>query len=224
MPLSPTALRAVRADERAQLLDTLTTLGPDAPTLCAPWRASTLASHLVVSELGAGLPWAVGWPLRRLVGAERATAAVQRMQPVMLRSMRWAERRGWPWLLAKLRAGPPRLLRRGTLSTVRLLEDWIHHEDLRRANDLPPRTASTALDAALTAGLELLASMPEFADRRAQIALRLPDGTVINDLASPRLTVSGPPGEVLLALAGRDHVAQVDLAGDTSVLGTALAF
>jgi uncharacterized protein (TIGR03083 family) len=138
--------------------------------------------------------------------------------------MRRAEQRGWPWLLAKLRAGPPRLLRHGTLSTVRLLEDWIHHEDLRRANGLPPRPASADLEAEITNGLVVLASMPEFARGRAQIMVRLRGGTVVNRLPDPHLTVSGPPGEVLLALAGRDGVAEAELAGDRTLLGAALAF
>jgi uncharacterized protein (TIGR03085 family) len=36
--------------ERAALLDLLTGVGPDAPTLCEGWTTHDLAAHLVVRE------------------------------------------------------------------------------------------------------------------------------------------------------------------------------
>ncbi|HET6969240.1 MAG TPA: TIGR03085 family protein, partial [Ornithinibacter sp.] len=36
--------------ERLALCDTLLELGPEAPTLCDPWRTRDLAAHLVVRE------------------------------------------------------------------------------------------------------------------------------------------------------------------------------
>ncbi|MEY2470668.1 MAG: hypothetical protein QOF21_3366, partial [Actinomycetota bacterium] len=37
--VSSTDLRSLRRAERAQLLDTLEAVGPDAPTLCEGWTA-----------------------------------------------------------------------------------------------------------------------------------------------------------------------------------------
>ncbi|MDQ1699352.1 MAG: hypothetical protein QOG34_1215, partial [Frankiaceae bacterium] len=38
------------AAERAALADALTTVGPDAPTLCEGWTAADLAAHVYVRE------------------------------------------------------------------------------------------------------------------------------------------------------------------------------
>jgi Mycothiol maleylpyruvate isomerase N-terminal domain len=40
------------AEERAQLSDLLDQLGPEAPTLLAPWTTRDLAAHLVLRERG----------------------------------------------------------------------------------------------------------------------------------------------------------------------------
>ena len=54
----------VAAAERHDLCDTFLEVGPEAPTLCSPWRTRDLAAHLVLREhrpvwvlavLGAGL-------------------------------------------------------------------------------------------------------------------------------------------------------------------------
>ena len=36
--------------ERYALCDTFEAVGPDAPTLCTPWRTRDLAAHLVIRE------------------------------------------------------------------------------------------------------------------------------------------------------------------------------
>lgn len=211
-------LTDVHRRERAALVGSLESLGPDAPTLCPPWTAATLASHIVAPEQGAGFAWALGWPARRMLGPQRTAGAMRRLEPAMTAAMARAERRGWHWLLARLEAGPPRLFRLSTLARVRLLEDWIHHEDLRRANGLGPRPRDEQLEAATVEGLELLARMPEFADARRRIAVRLPEGLTIGSGDDTEAVVVGPPGEVLLALAGRGQVADVTVEGETSRL------
>lgn len=98
------------------------------------------------------------------------------------------------------------------------MEDWIHHEDVRRANGLEPRPSDEHLDAALVGGFELMVAMPEFAAARRHIGVRLPDGRTLNGRDQTRVVVSGPPGEVLLALAGRARVADASVDGDRSFL------
>jgi hypothetical protein len=46
---SDTHVPVVQA-ERSAISDTLLALGPDAPTLCEPWRTRDLAAHLVLRE------------------------------------------------------------------------------------------------------------------------------------------------------------------------------
>jgi hypothetical protein len=67
------------AVERAQLSDLLGELGPEAPTLLAPWMTRDVAAHLVLRERdylagpGLVLPGAWGW---RTYWVKAAWAAV----------------------------------------------------------------------------------------------------------------------------------------------------
>lgn len=218
MGLSRAEIDAVRTEERRQLVASLRAIGPTGATLCDPWSSATLASHIVAAEQMGGIAWAVAWPLRGLVGPERTRVAIARLQPVQLWLMARAERKGWDRLLARLSSGPPLLLRTRTLSKVRLLEEWIHHEDLRRANGLPPRPSEKATEKALIEGLELLAAMPEFAEARREITAQPPTGRQLNASDASRVMVIGPSGEVLLALAGRRPIAEVAIEGDETFL------
>src|SRR5205085_4161652 len=110
--------------ERARLCDTLERYGPGAPTLCAGWSTDDLAAHLVVRERdprsGPGL-----------VLGGRAAEYTNRLR---LR----ARAKGYPWLLERLRAGPPTFVL-VTMAGLNVNENWIHHEDVRRANGEAPR-------------------------------------------------------------------------------------
>ena len=204
----------VHARERDQLLATLREVGPDAPTLCAPWTASTVAAHLVVSEAGRGVPWAAALPLRQVLGARITGALLTRMAPRFEQGTRRAEARGWPWLLERLEAGPPRLFRLGRLARIRLLEDWIHHEDVRRGSGRGPRPADPYLDASIRASMQAVATLPEFAAPRQSLEARFPDGSTMRLSDDVKVRIAGPPGEVVLFLAGRHAVAEVDVDGD----------
>ena len=185
--------------ERAALVATMRSVGPDAPTLCEGWTTRDLAAHLVVRERR--LDAAPGILLPRLAAY---TAKVQNQV---------AQSTGWPELLDKIASGPP------TLSPFKLLdplvnlnEMFIHHEDVRRAQpgweprDLDPDTAKAlgrALGAMARAGM---AKLP------ARVALRTPDGTTVATVGSgPAVTVTGPPEELLLFSVGRE--ARVDFNG-----------
>src|SRR3954465_3026428 len=110
--------------ERAQLCDLLEELGPDAPTLLAPWTTRDLAAHLVLREHDAlaapGL--VVPGPWARLAERHR----------VALRERDFGE------LVAMFRAGPTPYFRIGWVRRgPNLNECFVHHEDVRRANGLP---------------------------------------------------------------------------------------
>jgi uncharacterized protein (TIGR03085 family) len=206
----------VHRAERVALLQTLRGVGPEAPTLCEPWSAMRLAAHIVDSERGGGAGWAVGWPLRRALGPRLAPAMMRRTQAPMLAMMDRTERKGWEWILRRLESGPPLFFRVASLARIRLLEDFIHHEDIRRANGMAPRSTTLAFDRALTEGLRTLARTPEFAAERGTIRVETSDGRVLQDPEGPAMQLRGAVSELALALAGRARVADVSIDGDPS--------
>jgi uncharacterized protein (TIGR03083 family) len=116
------------AVERAQLSDLFDELGPQAPTLLAPWTTRDLAAHLVLRErdylAGPGLVLPGAWG--RLAERRRRALAL----------------RDFTWLSATIRSGPPPgLFRIGWVRRLpNLNEFFVHHEDVRRANGRGPRT------------------------------------------------------------------------------------
>jgi len=211
--------RSLHRAERAELLETFRRAGPGAPTLCEGWSVRTLAAHLVVSEQYAGLPMTVSYPVWRVVGARTGAALRNSITGPMLRNMAKAERRGWEWLLARLEAGPPRLFGLRLIADVRLLEEFVHHEDVRRANGDGPRPENARLDARLVEAMLTMRGIAQFAAPRHGIEVALTDGRSYALGEGPaRTRVSGPPGEVLLWLAGRGSVASVVVTGENVCL------
>ena len=107
--------------ERSALCDTFEAVGPDAPTLCAPWRTRDLAAHLVIREA-------------------RPDAALGMLVPPLAERARRVQdgyaARSWPELVERVRTGPPpwsptRL--EPVDAVVNLAELFIHHEDVLRA-------------------------------------------------------------------------------------------
>jgi len=200
--------------ERQALSDTLLRLGPDAPTLCDPWRTRDLAAHLVIRERRPDLSGGI-W-LGALKGRlERGQADLADGD--------------YEELVATVRSGPPwwspaRIDRLDAL--LNTLELVVHHEDVLRGDgavgprrEVPDRTAR-AVHAALRSSARLMF-------RRSPVGVRLvaPGREAI--VAGPEaavVTVSGAPVELLLVGSGRMRVADVALEGspaDVEALRTA---
>jgi uncharacterized protein (TIGR03085 family) len=126
------------ARERLELCVLFDELGPSAPTLLEGWTAHDLAAHLVLRErdLVAAPCLVLPGPFQRF--AER-------------RRGRLANRHDFAWLVARIRSGPPAgFFRIGWVrSFPNLNEFFVHHEDVRRANGLGPRTLTHDMEAAL---------------------------------------------------------------------------
>jgi uncharacterized protein (TIGR03085 family) len=191
------------AVEREGLCDLMRELGPDTPTLLDPWTTYDLAAHLVVREhdLAAAPGLVVPGAWGRL--AERHRQALARTD--------------YAALVATIRSGPPRGFFR--LGWVRrgpnLNEFYVHHEDVRRANGLDPRTSTPAMDQALWRNLALA---PWLLARRLHgvgLDLEWADTAEIMRARRGRPTVrlTGPPGELLLYLFGRQAAAHVEVSG-----------
>jgi uncharacterized protein (TIGR03085 family) len=197
--------RLLQRRERAALCDTLSAVGPDAPTKCEGWTALDLASHIVVRERDA---WTAP-----VILCGRLNGIVQRLQ--------LAERAtGFEAVVARLRGGPPWLFR-STPQVVRLntVEDWIHHEDVRRANGEGPRPAVFDLDDVLWKGIGAAGKVASLRLDDVGLLAVAPDGRQ-RSVRSGRATAElhGAPGEILLFLTGRTDVAQVELRGPSDAV------
>jgi uncharacterized protein (TIGR03085 family) len=195
---------AFDAQERRKLCDVFDELGPSVVTLLAGWTAHDLAAHLVLRErdLVAGPCIVLPGPFQRV--AER-------------RRIKLAERREFAWLVARIRSGPPPgFFRIGWVrSFPNLNEFFVHHEDVRRANGMDPRTLTPELEAALwrnvrrgsrhlsrhlrDAGLEIV-----WAGTSERLRVRP---------GEPTARLSGLPGELLLYVFGRQRAAHVEVTG-----------
>ena len=191
--------------ERAALVETMRTVGPDAPTLCGDWTTRDLAAHLVVREgrldttPGIAVPLFAGY-------TEKVRSQV-------------AQSTDWDALLEKIAAGPPLYSPFKILDPVANMgEMFIHHEDVRRAQtSWEPRPLDDATVKALGRGLPIMARLT-LAKAPARVSLRTPQGKDLVTLGRGRaLTVTGEPQELLLFISGRDAV-RLEFDGDAALV------
>ncbi len=191
--------------ERAALVETMRTVGPDAPTLCGDWTTRDLAAHLVVREgrldttPGIAVPFLAGY-------TEKVRSQV-------------AQSTDWDALLEKIASGPPLYSPFKILDPVANMgEMFIHHEDVRRAQtSWEPRPLDDATVKALGRGLPIMARLT-LAKAPARVSLRTPQGKDLVTLGRGReLTVTGEPQELLLFISGRDAV-RLEFEGDAALV------
>ena len=165
-------------------------MGPDAPTLCDGWVTADLAAHLWVRE---HRPWAVpgmvtsdGW-LHRSTDHQQAQV----------------RRRPYPEIVAALRGGAP--VRMPVLGqAVDLHEFFVHHEDVRRAQEMEPRPLDRSLEQALWRIVPVLARFLTRKARGIGITLIASDHQRRRVRKGPReVHVHGRASELFLWLYGR---------------------
>ncbi len=189
--------------ERAGICDTLLRVGPDAPTLDEGWLARDLAAHLVLRERrpdaapGILVPRLSGW-----------TATVQDQ----------LASRPWPELVDRIRSGPPAwspYALPGIREAVNLLEFFVHHEDLLRAQPVwAPRVLPAGMEAALAKRLPALARL-RYRKIAARVVLRRPTGEeCVVGRGGADLVITAPPQELVLFVFGRRDHARVTIEGD----------
>jgi uncharacterized protein (TIGR03085 family) len=192
------------AQERLQLCALLEEVGPSAATLLDGWTAHDLAAHLVLRErdLVAAPCLVLPGPFGRFAERRRA---------------RLANRHDFPWLVARIRSGPPfGFFRIGWVrSFPNLNEYFVHHEDVRRANGLGPRTLEHDLEAALWTNVRRGGRYLSRRVRGAGLELEWAGegGTITVRRGDPSVRLTGTPGELLLFLFGRQPVARVEVEG-----------
>ena len=191
------------AVERAELCDLLEELGPQAPTLLAPWTTRDIAAHLVLREhdhlAGPGLVFPGAWG--RFAERRRLTLTPTEFGV----------------LVETVRSGPPPgFFRIGWVRRVpNLNEFFVHHEDVRRANGRGPRTHGRAMDEALWRNVSRAAWFLARRLRAAGLELHRAGTaqTVRARREEPSARITGAPGELLLYLFGRRSAAHVEVSG-----------
>lgn len=187
--------------ERSALCDTLERLGPDAPTLCEGWTTFDLATHLVVRERDPRAAPGI------LFGSGRLGRYTERL-------MSHQEEKGYGAVLARLREGPPRI-RATAFAGTELIENWVHHEDVRRANGEEPRPPHPGVSAVMAHTVKRLGRVHTRRLRPYGVELALSDGTrLVLRRGTRRVIVHGPVEECVLYLNGRRAAARVTLEGD----------
>lgn len=199
------------SSEREKLGALLLELGPDAPTLLDGWRTRDLAAHLYVREQR--LPWIAG-------------AFVQTLAKGLDREMEAAKRRPYEEVVADWLAGPNPVVS-ALFGPANEGEHFIHHEDVRRAQENPePRELSAATQAKL---LKLAKRYGKLTLRKAPVPViltpeHLPPVTLgeragVADKGNRVVRVFGAPAELLLWVTGRTSAAQVRVDGADLLAG-----
>jgi uncharacterized protein (TIGR03085 family) len=190
------------ARERAQLCLRFDELGPDAPTLCEGWTTFDLAAHLVVRE-------------RNPIAASGILASP--LASLHDRGIDREKRKGYAKVVERVRTGPPigPFAVPGLRTQINLIEYVVHHEDVRRANGMGPRTD---IDDVHDTAWPMLARLARFAIRGVPsglgIELARTGGDVVTVRRGDRVArVTGEPVDVILWAYGRGPAAHVELTG-----------
>ena len=188
--------------ERQQFADDLVAAGPDAPTLCEGWTARDLAAHVVIRErrLDAAAGILVGALSNHTEKVQTKTAAGD-----------------WDELVDQVRNGPPKWspTRIDKVDrAVNTIEFFVHTEDVRRAApEWAPRDLAADLEDDLASALRRAAKM---LTKSAPCGVTLaPEGRepIVAHAGEPMVTVSGPIGELVLFVYGRQDHARVEFVG-----------
>jgi uncharacterized protein (TIGR03085 family) len=188
--------------ERTHLCAIAEQLGPDAPTLCEGWTVKDLVIHLLVRE--------------------RSLAAAGIVVPALAgkvdRAMKRRSHEDFHHLVSQLRNGPPvfsiyAVPKLG--SALNMLEYFVHHEDIRRAQpgwqprSLPAHIEDALWKAVRHAGRGLTATAPV-----GVVAVRSDTDEETTFKSGEGVTLRGLPSEIVIYVFGRKEHSLVEMTGD----------
>jgi uncharacterized protein (TIGR03085 family) len=189
--------------ERRRFADELIAVGPDSPTLCGDWTTRDLAAHIVLRDRRPdAMP---GVLVKALAGY---TDKVQHR----IAAREWAD------IVADVRDGAPLWSPArfdGVDRLVNTTEFFVHLEDVRRAQpEWSARTLPDDLIDDLHAAIGRSAK-PFARKAPAGITLQPDDGraAIVANVRTPMVTVTGPVGELVLWIFGRQAHALVEYEG-----------
>jgi uncharacterized protein (TIGR03085 family) len=196
--------------ERAALCDTFSAAGPNAPTLCEGWVTEDLAAHLVARETRPDSGPGLVLPGPFAAHTERVRKHVKAQ--------------GYERLIERLRGGPPVWFRIGPMAALNVVENFIHHEDVRRAAGEGPRPPDPELDAVIWKASGTGTALARRRLGKIGLVLRTPDGRerVVKD-AEPRVVLTGAPGELALFMSGRKQAAVIEFEGPPDAVAAVMA-
>jgi len=185
--------------ERQSLADLFLAVGPEAPTLDDGWTTRDLAAHLIVRD---GRPDALPgiWSPVLRGYSERIRREVA-SQP-------------YPRLIETLRRPPAwsPVSNRFTDEVANLMEFFIHHEDVRRAQpgwtlrDLPPGEQAALWKRVVALSRIHLRRFP------GKVLVAADGyGDLVTGVGGEPVGLLGPPGELVLFLTGRQPAARVQV-------------
>lgn len=184
-------------DERKALVELMTELGPDVPTLCGTWTTKDLAAHLAVRE-------------------RRPDTAPGIMLPVFAK---WTEKvqadythKAWSELLDLVRTPPFWIQPVDEL--INAAEYFVHHEDVRRAQPgWEPRPYDARREKALWKLLPFTARMT-YRSSPVGVTLVRPDGDhIVAKAGANGVVITGEVSELVMLAFGRDE-ARVEYSGE----------
>jgi uncharacterized protein (TIGR03085 family) len=189
--------------ERHRFADLLAEIGPNAPTLSGDWSTRDLAAHIVIRDRRPdAMP---GILIPQLAGY------TDKLQSKLAQSEEYED------LVRKVREGAPFWSPTRLDAVDRLTntaEFFVHLEDVRRAQ---PDWTARELDADLVDDLyDVLKRGAKMMARKAPAGIALaPTGraSIIANKNEPMVEVSGPVGELVLWLYGRQAHSLVDYDG-----------
>ncbi|WP_394616329.1 TIGR03085 family metal-binding protein [Lentzea sp. JNUCC 0626] len=188
-------------DERKALVDLMTELGPEAPTLCGTWSTKDLAAHLAIRE-------------------RRLDTAPGILLPVFTK---WTEKvqadyahKAWSELLDLVRTPP--FWVKPVDDLLNSSEYFVHHEDVRRAQpDWEPRPYDERREKVLWKVLPFTARMT-YRSSPVGVTLVRPDGEhVVVKQGANGVVITGEVSELVMLAFGRDE-ARVEYSGDADAV------
>jgi uncharacterized protein (TIGR03085 family) len=190
--------------EREQLSDLLTSMGPDAPTLCEGWTTRDLAAHIVVRERRPDS--ALGILVKPLAGHGERVRLARAALP-------------YPELIGQLRNPPVWSPISNPLvdPLTNTMEMFIHHEDVRRgAAGWEPRALDRGLETTLHRNLKLIV---RGSLHRLGISAEITATGFAPEKvgAGPPVRIAGDVGEIAVFFFGRQHASRATVDGDPAV-------
>ncbi|WKD61423.1 hypothetical protein CCICO_07015 [Corynebacterium ciconiae DSM 44920] len=198
--------------ERHDLAELFKKVGPNAATLCEGWTTKDLAAHLLARETN--VKAAGGIVIPQL--AEAHDDAVEQL----------LADKGYEVIVKEWQAGPPTLLKPFDL-VMNTAENFVHHEDVRRAQEgwtkreLSTEDEHELYKVAKTLGRTMISSkgaavacVPATSELSRFV---VGDKKKVASAEDQVVTVIGDIGEILLWLFGRTEV-EVRILGDESLV------